>query len=138
MAITIKRPVRVRIVVTSEFRTRRIGELKTALAKLDIVRKQLAARIQAGEGKLESALVERFRSEQQRNEQTRAALKREFERVTGLEDGAEYDWGALEGTAQVEVGDDFSKLGACEIIVKDDKIIEIRDGQCLELSETSS
>lgn len=138
MAITIKRPVRVKVVVTGEFRARRIGEIKTALAKLDVVGKQLAVRIQAAEHETTGQLMDRFRSEQRRNEQTRTALKRELERATGLVDGAEYDWGALEGTVEVEVGDGFSKLGSCEIIVKDDKIIEIRDGQCPEVSETSS
>ena len=89
-------------------------------------------------GEPENALAERLRAEQKRNEQARAALKRELEKVSGLETGSEYDWGALEGTVEVEVGDDFSKLGACEIVVKEDKIIEIRDGLCPEVSETSS
>lgn len=138
MAITVKRPVRVKIVATEAFKARRVGEIRTALAKLDVVGRQLAARTEALAGEPGSALAERLRAEQSRNEQARTALKRELEKVTGLETGSEYDWGALEGTVEVEVGDDFSKLGTCEIIVEEDKIIEIRDGLCPEVSETSS
>ena len=138
MGIVIKRPVRLRVVVTDEFKARRAGEIRMGLAKLDVVAKQLAVRIEAADGKPENALTERLRAERMRNEQTRAALKRELENVAGLHLGSEYDWGTLEGTVEVEVGDEFSKLGACEVVVKDDKIIEIRDGLCPEVSETSS
>lgn len=135
MGITVKRPVRVKVVVTEAFREQRVGQIRTALAKLDVVGKQLVARIKAADGKPDNVLIERFRAEQQRNEQARAALKRELEKTSGLDIGSEYDWGALEGMVEVEVGDDFSKLGAGEIIVKDNKIIEIRDGLCPELSQ---
>jgi hypothetical protein len=138
MGITIKRPVPVKVVVTEEFKARRSGEIRTALAKLDVVGKQLAARVEAVETGPESVLVERLRAEQRRNEGARLGLRRELEKISSLEPGAEYVWGAVEGIFEVEVGDDFSKLGAREIVVKDDKIIEIRDSLCPEPSETSS
>lgn len=138
MGIVVKRPVHVKVIVTDEFKARRAAEIKGALARLDVVSKQLAARGESLSGEPEGALAQRLRAEQARNEQARLALRRELEKVSGLATGSEYDWGALEGTVEVEVGDDFSKLGACEIVVKDGKIIEIRDGLCPELSKTSS
>jgi hypothetical protein len=138
MGILVKRPVRVKVVVTEGFKVRRTGEIRTALARLDVVGKQLTARIESAHDKPESPVGARLGAEQQRNEQAHAALKRELEKVSGLETGSVYDWGALEGTVEVEVGDDFSRLGACEVVVKDDRIIEIRDRLCPEVSETSS
>lgn len=125
MSITIKRPVRVKVVVTEEHRAQRVGEIRTALAKLDVVGKQLASRAEAaGSG---DVLVERLRAEQHRNEGARLALRRELDKISGLEVGSEYEYATIEGMAELEVGDDFRNLGACEIVVRDSRIIEIRD-----------
>lgn len=128
MGVTVKRPVLVKIIVTEDYRSRRIGEMRTALAKLDVVGKQLAARIDSAGSEPENPLTERIRAEQRRNEGTRVALRRELEKISGLEIGSEYDLATLEGSVELNVGDDFLNLGACEIVVKDSKIIEIRDG----------
>lgn len=138
MGILVKRPVRVKVVVTEGFKARRTAEIRTALAKLGVVGRQLNARIESTRDKPESPIAAGLGAQKQRNEQAYLALKRELENISGLETGSEYDWGALEGTVEVDVGDDFSKLGACEVVVKDDKIIEIRDRLCPEVNETSS
>lgn len=141
MGIVVKRPVRITVIVTEQFKVRRAAEIRAALAKLDSVGKRLAFQLDSvGARRQESSVPveDRLRAEQRRNEQAKVALKHELERISGLEMESEYSWGALEGTVEVDVGDDFSKLGACEVVVKDDKIIEIRDGLCPEVSEISS
>lgn len=138
MGITVKRPVLLKVVVTEEYRSCRIGEMRTALARLDVVGKQLNARVESVEAEPENALMERLRAEQRRNEGTRIALRHELEKISGLEIGSEYDLATLEGSVELNVGDDFLNLGACEVVVKDSKIIEIRDGLCPEVSEISS
>jgi len=115
--------VLVKVVVTEEYRSRRVDEMRTALARLDVVGKQLASRLDASP---EIVLAERLRAEQTRNEQARTALRRELEKISGLEIGSEYDLATLEGSVELNVGDDFLNLGACEVVVKDSKIIEIR------------
>lgn len=129
MGITVKRPVLVKVIVTEDYRSCRIGEMRTALAKLDVVGKQLAARVESVESDPENALLERLRAEQRRNEGTRIALRRELEKISGLEIGSEYDLATLEGSVELNIGDDFLNLGACEVVVKDSRIIEIRDGE---------
>ena len=135
MGIIVKRPVRIKVIVTDEFKARRTGEIQAALARLDVVGKQLAARIERQD--TPAGLIEQLRGEQRSNEGARAAMKREIEKTAGLQIGSEYWAKTLAGPVEVEIGDDFSKLGACEIVVKDHKVIEIRDGLCPEVSETS-
>lgn len=135
MGITVKRPVLVKVIVTEDYKARRIAEVRAALAKLDVVGKQLSARA-ASESDV--ALLERLGAEQQRNEGARIALRRELEKMSGLALGSEYDLTTLEGSVELNIGDDFLNLGPSEVVVKDSRIIEIRDGLCPEVSETSS
>jgi hypothetical protein len=135
LGVTVKRPVLVKVVVTEHYRSSRIGEMRTALARLDVVGKQLVARLESNP---ESELSERLKIEQKRNESARAALRRELEKISGLAIGSEYELATLEGNVELNIGDDFLNLGPCEVVVKDSKIIEIRDGLCPEVSETSS
>ena len=115
MGITVKRPVLVKVIVTEEYKVTRAGEIRTALAKLDVIGKQLAGRLESNPA---DALTERLRAEQKRNEDARTALKREFENVSALEPGSEYVLTTLEGSVELNVGDDFLNLGPSEIVVK--------------------
>jgi len=133
MAITVKRAVRVKVIVTEEFKEHRAAEVRAAIAGLDAVKKRLdfeldsAAKRAHPSAEAAEAFKEQLRAGQRKNERTRAALARELGSVESLEIGAEYDRGVLEGLVEVEVGDDFARIGSCEIIVRDDKIVEIRD-----------
>lgn len=139
MGIIVKRSVRVKVIVTEQFKVRRSAEIRAAVGKLEAVGKSIDVQIARASVRPESAgaILERLRAEQRRNEQARSALLGELERTSSLGISSEYDRGALEGTVEVNVGDDFSRLGACEIVVKDDKIVEIRDGTWPETHETS-
>jgi len=142
MGITIKRAVRVKVVVTEEFKAQRSAEIRASMARLDEVGKRLDFELdslpkRADRSPEEKARIgERLRQARRKDEQARAALTRELETVGSLDIGTEYDRGALQGQVEVQVGDDFSKLASCEIVVKDDRIVEIRDGLCPETGET--
>ena len=139
MGITVKRSVRVKVVVTEQFKTHRSAEVLAALAKLETVKKRLdyESETLSRRADADPKLGERLKAGQRNNERARAALLRELEAITSLTVGSEYDRGTLEGLVEVEVGDDFSVLASCEIVVKDDKIIEIRNGLCPEITEIS-
>ena len=143
MGIIVKRPVRVKVIVTEGFKIRRAAEIRAAVSKLDAIAKRIDSQMEktapaSEHGPEAAALSERLRIQKRRNLRARAALARELEAVSSFDLGAEYDRGILEGTVEVELGDDFSKLGACEIVIKDDKIVEIRDRLCPEQTEISS
>lgn len=135
MGVTVKRPVNVKVIVTEQFKTRRAAQIRAAVARLEAVGRQIEAQVQRSGGAPES-VVERLNAERRRNEGARDALAQELRNLPSLEIGAEYSGGTLEGLVEVEVGDDATRLGACEIVIKDDTIIEIRDGRCLEPNET--
>lgn len=132
MGIVIKRPVHVKVVVTESFRDSRLAQIRAAIAKLDAVGRQLAVNI---ESRGDDEVRPRLDEQAHRNKQAKAALKHEADGISALELGAEHGVGVLEGTVEVDVGDDFSLLKACEIVVKDDIIIEIRDGGRLDESQ---
>ncbi|MGC8861954.1 MAG: YlqD family protein [Armatimonadota bacterium] len=135
MGIIIKRAVRVKVVVTEEFKARRSAEVRASMARLDEVAKRLEFELESlsrrsDKGEDEKAsIAERLRRAGRRNQQARAALARELETLQAVELGTEYDRGVLEGLVEVDVGDDFSRLAACEIVVRDDRIIDIREGE---------
>ena len=137
MGVIVKRPVRVRVIVTEQFKEHRAAEIRVALTRLDAVTKRVELHLQKV-GPNADAVAERLATQKRRNQQAKAALARELEVVSALDLDVEYDRGTLEGTVEIEIGDDFSKLAGCEIVIKDDKIVEIRDGLCLQEIETSS
>jgi len=142
MGVLIKRSVRVKVVVTDQFKTRRTAELRSALAKLDAVKKRIEFEIgatsrQAESGAQGARTLERLNAGLRNNDRARSAVLEEIDRITSTQVGSEYERGLIEGLVEVNVGDDFAKVSSCEIVVLDDKIIEIRDGLCPEPSETS-
>jgi len=140
MGILVKRSVRVKVVVTEEFKARRTAELRAAVAKLDAVRKRLEFELMTvskAAGGETSPIAERLRAGLRNNERARNALAKDLETIEKLELGAEYERGLIEGLVEINVGDDFSKIASCEIVVKDDKVIEIREGQWTDPSATS-
>ena len=140
MGVIVKRPVHIKIIVTDQFKTQRSAEIRAAIAKLDAVGRRIIAQMDNGTGcaQISSAIGERLRVELRKNEQAKAALGREMGNILSLEVGAECHRGVMEGTVEVDIGDDISKLGVCEIVVRDDKIVEIRDGLCPEVNEILS
>jgi hypothetical protein len=142
MGVLIKRSVRVKVVVTDQFKTRRTAELRSALAKLDAVKRRIEFEIGAISRRAESGAqgartLERLNAGLRNNDRARSAVLEEIDRITATQVGSEYERGLIEGLVEVNVGDDFAKVSSCEIVVLDDKIIEIRDGLCPEPSETS-
>ena len=124
MGIIIKRPVRVKVLVTEKFKQHRLAELHAGAVRLDEVAKRLGVQLEshaAPEG-----VRERLSAELRKTQEAGAAIDRELEKISSLEIGAEFDRGVLEGEVELNVGDDFSKVGVCEILVKDDRVEEIR------------
>lgn len=141
MSVTVKRRVRVKVIVTEEFKSRRAAEIGAALDRLDTVHRRISFQIESAAKREDAgsassaAALERLAAGRRDNERVTAALKMEQEKLSSFNVGDEYERGVLDGLVEVEVGDHLSKIGLCEIVVKDDVIVEIRDGQCPELNE---
>ncbi|MCE5199287.1 MAG: YlqD family protein [Armatimonadota bacterium] len=138
MGIIVKRPIRVKVVVTEQFKAARTAEIRGALGKLDEAGKRVAVQLESiarrneVAGQEADSIRERLRAEQRKTESTHRVLLRELDRISSASIGDEYEQGVLEGEVELEVGDDFSRVSTCEIVVTDGKISEIRDGLCPE------
>jgi hypothetical protein len=136
MGVIVKRAIRVKAVITEQFKARRLADLQAALSRLEADGAALKARIAALRGvENPGSRLERLEQALRRHERAYADAAAELQNVTSLQIGDEYDRGVLEGFVEVNVGDDFARLVDCEIVVEDDKVVEIRDGQCPESSK---
>ncbi len=141
MGVIIKRAVRVKVLVTQAFKAQRSSEIRASIAKLDEVAKRLDFELDSLSRRTDRSpeekarIGERLSQARRKDERARAALTRELETIESLDIGTEYDRGTIEGQVEVNVGDDFSRLASCEIVVKDDRIVEIRDELCPETGE---
>jgi hypothetical protein len=138
MGVIVKRAIRVKAVVTEEFRARCVADVTAVLSKLESDGQALLARMDALRNAANAGpRMERLEQALRRNERARADAAAELDKANALAIGGEYDRGVLEGFVEVNVGDDFTRLVDCEIVVKEDKVVEIRDGRCPQSGRTS-
>ncbi len=132
-SVSIKRQVKVRTVVTEEFRTRATGELSKELEQIDHQLEQLETAFNNGLQQLEqlasegqNVLQPRAQLEQdmlgKRNQMM--GLKQEVTKQLGnldtVEDGDTVITGMLESTVDLRVGDNiYERVRNAEVIVKD-------------------
>jgi len=131
----LKRAVTVKVIVTEEFKEAYRNDLKKAADEITSAQQQLqfqADRVIAEIAKtdLERAglLRRQFDLERQKQDRAKAELLVEMQKAAQLEMGSEFERGSIEGIVNVEVGDDLeAKLNGAEIVIKDNKVVEIRE-----------
>lgn len=136
MAIIVKRPVALHVIVTEEFKEQLARELQEAaddtqrnIDQMDFQARRYLADLQRAD--LQRAMQVRQQIEGERKKQE--AVKKEFlDRIVeakNLELGTEFPRGTLESEVSIEVGDNlFEKLGSSVVVIKDGVITEIREG----------
>jgi hypothetical protein len=133
--VSVRRSVGVRVIVTEEFREELKNELQQAAAEtqrridqMDAQSRHLLSGIQGTD--LTQAMQVRRQLEAERQRQTvlKQEIERQIEEADKLEIGSEYPRGTIEGMVELNVGDDlFKQLSGSEIIVKDGKVVEVRE-----------
>jgi hypothetical protein len=131
----LKRTVTLKVVVTEEFKQQYRAELKKAADQIGAAQQQLqfqADRLisEVAKTNLEQATAVRrqFDLERQKQDRAKAEIMVEMQKAAQLEIGSEFERGPLEGYVEVKTGDDLeSVLGGAELLVKDGKVVEIRD-----------
>jgi transcription elongation GreA/GreB family factor len=118
MPIAISRPVTVKAIVTPELKRQLAADLQSALARLDAEIGQLEA---AGD-RAASAAADINKRQQQREQIV--ARMRELAR---LEEGQEIVQGTVDGIAQVRPGDEWARLLSAEIVLKDGRVVAVRE-----------
>ena len=142
MEVSIKRNVVLRAVVTPQLREEITAELDQAIdevdqrvQQIDFSTKPYLAELQRTN--LQQAIQVRKQIEAEKTKHTdlREALTERKAQVASLTDGEEIVRGTLESFADVKQGDNLTEiLAGVEIVVKDDLVIEIRQGQPMDLS----
>lgn len=146
MPLKVTRTVTVKAVVTEELKARLGAELRAALTRLDAELDHLTPRERgpsaktrgdapsAGEagiapggsspgGGAGGDVAEERRRRLQQKEQVLARLKE----LARLELGSEIVQGTVEGQVEVKTGDDWQRLFAAEIVLRDGKVVAVRE-----------
>jgi len=132
-SITIKRPVTVKVKVTEDFKNRAAAELREAVRKtelelqhLDFQEKRMLAELEKQNPQGIHAAKQHW--EQQRNKrlETRAGLMHRIKEMAKLPIGSEVIQGTLETITELKVGDTWSDIYTVEVVVCDNKVVEIR------------
>jgi len=133
--LTVKRPITLVVIVTEEFKEQLVAELQEgaestqrAMDQMDFQARHYLAELQRTNLQQAMQVRQQIEAEKQKQE----ALKKEYldraEEAQGLELGSEFVRGTLEGTVDLEEGQNlFDKLGKGAVVVKDGVIVEIRE-----------
>ena len=127
----LKRAVTVKVIVTEEFKNSLKDDLTKTLSQIDSVTSQLEFQLRRYVPDIEQAgkLRREIESERQRHESMKAEVNSRLQEVVGLEIGAEFAQGTVEGQVEVAVGDNLlDKLSGAEIVIKDGVVQEIKEG----------
>jgi hypothetical protein len=131
----LKRDVSLKVIVTEEFKNSYKEELKKAADEISAAQQQMQFRVDqvvadVAKTNLERAgeLRRQFDVERQRQDRAKAEIMVEMQKAERLELDSEFERGTLEGLVEVNVGDDLqSRLGGAQIVIKDGKVVEIRE-----------
>ena len=109
------------------------AEIQEAVRKLDSESQQLDFQVKRMVAELEKknppgipAAKQHVENEKQKRIQAKAKLTEQLKNVGIMAIGSEIVQGSLESVTEINVGDDWYEIMGVEIIVCDNKIIEIR------------
>ena len=136
-SLTLKRPVSYVVLVTESFKEEIGKELREAaeqiqaqLDRMEFEAKRYLADLQRTNLSQAMAVRDQIEAEKHKQEKVREELLAKIEEVRNLPEGAEFLRGTLDGVVEVQVGDDLkSVLGEAALVVRDDVVVEIRDGR---------
>ena len=132
--ITLKCPVTVKSKVTAVLKEQLVGEIKEAMAKIDMELQQIefhAKRLLAEQVRSDvqglTALRQQIEGEKQKRLELKNHMQEKLKETSQLEIGAEVVQGTMEQLVTVQEGDDLQKLMSREILLEDGKILAIRE-----------
>lgn len=131
--LTVKRPILVKVKVTESFKKEMGLEIQEAIRKQEAELQQLEFQLKRIIAELEKknppgipATKQHYENEKNKRVQTRAKLTEQLKNVGKMPIGSEVVQGTMESVTEINVGDDWAEIMGVEIVVCDNKIIEIR------------
>ncbi len=134
-SVTIKRNILLKAIVTETLRDEVAAELQEAadqiaqrVQELDAAGRRYITDLQRTDLQRAMALRQQVEAEKGKQEEVRERLLERKKQVGEWKDGDEVVRGTIEGTVEVNEGDNLSVLlGGTELVVKDDVVVEIRE-----------
>lgn len=133
MGITVNRPIVIKAIVTESFKRLYMQDLEDAIKRVEALVEQIDTQIRRSELERQvtpqaRAVRQQLELERSRQEATRAELTMRLREAEQLALNSEFTQGTVEGTVEVNVGDNlFNRIGRTELIVKDGIILEVRE-----------
>lgn len=133
MGITVNRPIVIKAIVTESFKRLYMQDLEDAIKRVEALVEQIDTQIRRSELERQvtpqaRAVRQQLELERSRQEATRAELTMRLREAEELALNSEFTQGTVEGTVEVNVGDNlFNRIGRTELIVKDGIILEVRE-----------
>lgn len=131
--LTVKRPVLVKVKVTEDFKKEMSQEIQeairnvdTELQHLDFQLKRIVAELEKKNLAAIPAARQQIEGEKQKRLQARANLTEQLKNIGKLAIGSEVSQGTLETITEISVGDDWREIMGIEVVICDNKIIDIR------------
>jgi len=131
--LTINRKIRVKTIVTEQFKQELLEEIRLSVQKIDAELSFLEQRAKKTLTELTikaspqvQAVREQLEWEKKKREENKAALLEQGNRITALEEGTEILQGEIEGPVEIKVGDIWDDIFTKEIVLKDGVVVEIR------------
>jgi len=133
-SLTVRRPVGILRIVTEDFKTKLVADLKEAaesvemrIQQIDFQTRGYIEQVQKSDIKRAMALKEQVAAEKRRHESVRGEILERLQEAEALELDSEYEQGHVESEVEIKEGDNITEvLGEAAIVVKDDVVIEIR------------
>ncbi len=133
MSLRVVRQVVVKVIVTEHLKEKLVGEMQSALHRMDaeitqleLQGKKLLLDVEKSNPGVLSKVREQVSAERQKRQDTRKELLERIRAVAGLEIGQEHVHSTIDSVVEVNVGDDWDSVSSREIVLKDDRVVEIR------------
>jgi hypothetical protein len=132
--ITITRPVIIKAVVSHSYKKGLAAEVGESLSvlerRLDYLDFQYKRIIESENNKsqLSQSDLTNIDDERRKLRDTRGKLTERLKEIAALDEGQEVVHGRVESIVELKVGDDWAETMSAEIVVKDGKVFEIRQG----------
>jgi hypothetical protein len=131
----LKRQVVLKAIVTEKLKeslTREvedaIAEVQDAQQQLDVQSRRVMLELQRTDLNRAMAFRQQLEAEKRKQDDLKQELQERLQEYQKLEMGTEFVRGLIEGTVEIQEGDNLAdKMGRAEIIVKDDIVISVRD-----------
>jgi len=135
MGITLRRSIAVRAIVTEALKDELRQELQQVaeeaqrrVDQMETQGRRMLANLQRTDLSQAMDARRQIEAERQRHDALKQDIQRQIQEAEKLELGAEYPRGTIEGSVEVQEGDDLlKKLAGSEIVIKDGVIVEIRE-----------